>query len=235
MFSKYFYSELHIFPKLLCERCSAFNTKDDNGEDDMKELNKALENMNTRNKEIRDELQNEIGKSEGIANQLDEMERLNTEAKQIIKNYVVQDEIARKEIQGMKETMIMYKEQLASAVLEKDNVNRELEDTLVTLQWEKRRNGELHGQVLALQEKLNQSNIDDEKSTTGSPCSFEEFVAMKREIKLLKLEIMSMKEATEHQGRGRGKASIPVKVGINASKESQGRTLLKKSSSSSRV
>ena len=62
MFSKYFYSELHIFPKLLCERCSAFNTKDDNGEDDMKELNKALENMNTRNKEIRDELQNEITK-----------------------------------------------------------------------------------------------------------------------------------------------------------------------------
>ena len=106
--------------------------------------------MNIKYKEIRDELQNEVNKSEDLARQLDKTKQINVEAKQIIEGYVTQDEMTKKEIQSIKENIAMYKVQLASTVMEKDNVNRELEDALVTLQWEKVRSSELEEKILVL-------------------------------------------------------------------------------------
>ena len=187
--------------------------------------------MNTKNKEILGELQNEINKSEDLAQQLDKTKQINVEAKQIIEGYVIQDEMTSKEIQSIKEHIAMYKAQLASTVQEKDNVNKELEDTWVTLQWEKARRSELEDKILTLQEKMSQTKVSDQKSDVASPHSFEEFVAMRREIKLLKLEIMSMKESTEHKGRGK----TSVRVDISAKDSQHTRRLLKKSSSSGGV
>ena len=155
--------------------------------------------------------------------ELEKTKRVNTEAKKIIEGYVLQEEVVRRDIQTMKESMTMYKEQLASTVLEKDNVNRELEDTLVALQHEKNQNLALHEQLSILKGKLPQS----EKSSTAPPCSFEEFISMKREIKLLKLEIMNIRGATERQERGK------IQVPLKEVKDPQLRLSLKKSSSGS--
>ena len=155
------------------------------------------------------ELEKEIQKSREISQQVETAEVRNMEAKEIIEGYVIQDENMKKEIQSLKENMAMYKEQLASAVQEKDVVNNNFEEVSAMLQHEKNHNRELLEKLSMLQNKLEQTSLS-EVTAVGTPCSFEEFVAMKREIKLLKLEIMNMRESTS-SGTGRGKTLVKSK------------------------
>ena len=177
-----------LVPKILCERCSAFSDAKDPEVENLKE---SLASTKTKCAEIRQELQKQCIKTEEFSNKNEAME---IEAVNSKKRYEALQIKFQEDTKVMKAELDMYKGQLALSVSESQIISTQLADALERLR--------------RIEEENKKYKDVNDIDTGNTPCSFEEFAHLKREIKLLKLEIMNMKA-----GSSGGKSSSKMKGG----------------------